>query len=372
VTSLQQTLNGISDDFRRKAPEARARTVDQLSSLFLMSADSFGESHVAVFDQVISLLADEIEVRARLRLAEKLADHPKSPRGVIRRLAKDQIDVARPVLSRSPVLTDEDLVEVARAGGRDHMLAISERKDISEVVTDVLVSEGDRIVMHAVANNPNARFSTKGYDILVYKSHADPLLQTSLGQRSDVPRRHLAALFELAKAAARERLSRASISVNRRALSQAIEMSADEVAHATSARAETLEKAMNEVSNLVELGELDEETLMGFAKQGQAEYAAAGLGFLARVPLPMAQRAITSSDNDLMLIIARASALQWPTVRALFSLRGEHRPGVSQLDALSDSYAKLTPATALRVLRFLMAKESAVSQTAMGQSAARL
>jgi uncharacterized protein (DUF2336 family) len=368
VSSLQHTLNGIAEDFRRKAPDARGRTVDHLSDLFVASADSFGASHIAVFDQVISLLADEIEVRARHRLAEKLADHPKSPRGVIKRLASDEIVVARPVLSRSPVLSDEDLVDVARAQGRDHMLAITERKDISEAVTDVLVSEGDRLVVHAVANNPNARFSTKGYDILVFKSHSDPLLQTSLGQRSDVPRRHLAALFELAKAAARERLSRASLSVNRRALSQAIDISADEVAQATTARAESLEFAMNEVSNLVEAGNLDEGALLGFAKQGQTEHAAAGLAFLARVPLPMAQRAILTSDNDLLLIIARASALQWPTVRALFSLRGEHRPSASQLDTLSDSYAKLTPATALRVLRFLLAKESAVAHASVPQA----
>jgi uncharacterized protein (DUF2336 family) len=364
VTSLQQTLNGIADDFRRKAPEARERTVDQLSALFLVNANSFGASHIAVFDQVISLLADEIEVRARFRLSEKLADHPKAPPGVIRRLAGDEIDVARPVLTRSPVLTDDDLIEVARAGGRDHMLAISERTDISETVTDVLVSEGDRVVIHAVANNPNARFSTKGYDILVFKSHADPLLQTTLGQRADVPRRHLAALFELAKAAARERLSRASISVNRKTLSQVIDISADEVARATTERAESLERAMNDVSVLVEQGELDEASLMGFAKQAQAEHAAAALAFLARIPLPMAQRAVLSSDNDLLLIIAKASALQWATIRALFALRTEHRPSASQLDTLNDSYAKLTPATALRVLRFLMAKESAAVQKA--------
>jgi uncharacterized protein (DUF2336 family) len=37
----------------------------------------------------------------------------------MRRLAKDEIAVARPVLARSPRLSDDDLIAAARVGGRD-------------------------------------------------------------------------------------------------------------------------------------------------------------------------------------------------------------------------------------------------------------
>jgi uncharacterized protein (DUF2336 family) len=91
----------------------------------------------------------------------------------LRSLAHDEIVVARPILSRSERLTDDDLMAVAVAKGRDHMLAISERRFLTEPVTDFLVSRGDRVVVHAVAGNPGARFPEGGITKLIDKARAD-------------------------------------------------------------------------------------------------------------------------------------------------------------------------------------------------------
>jgi uncharacterized protein (DUF2336 family) len=136
---------------------------------------------------VIARLAAAIETRARAELAERLADAPNAPRGVLRSLAHDEIVVARPILSRSERLTDDDLLSVAVAKGRDHMLAISERRYLAEPVADFLVSRGDRVVVHAVAGNPGARFTEGGIAKLIDKARADEALQTLLRQRTDIP-----------------------------------------------------------------------------------------------------------------------------------------------------------------------------------------
>lgn len=335
----------------------RERMLERIADLFLAGAPRFSEAHVALFDQVIGLLAAAIETRARARLSEKLADVENPPPAVIRKLARDEIVVARPVLARSPALADRDLVEAARRGGRGHMLAISERRELSEPVTDVLVQEGDRVVVNAVASNPGARFSDKGYDALVARSQADELLQAALGRRQDIPQRHMTVLFELAKKAARERLQIAP-GPSRRAVARAVGESARDIEAETRARSEAYRQAVQEVSALVQENGLSEQVLVGYARAGKADHAVVALSYLGRVPLPMAERAVRSADNDALLIVGRSVDLDWASLRELYRMRKEHRPTAHQLDQLSESYARLTQQTAQRVLRFLHARDS--------------
>jgi uncharacterized protein (DUF2336 family) len=82
----------------------------------------------------------------------------------VRRLARDEsIDVAGPILRRSNSLTDEDLLAIASNDSQDRLLAISKRSSLSEKVSDVLVTHGNRDVVLSVTQNEGARFSDVGY-----------------------------------------------------------------------------------------------------------------------------------------------------------------------------------------------------------------
>src|ERR1700749_3374689 len=99
-----------------------------------------------LFDNVLERLKKTIELRAiadvsaRIALAEtstQLASIAQAPPGVIRRLAQhDEITVACPVLTKSPRLTQEDLVEIAKTKGEQHLLAFSGPWCLQEIVTD--------------------------------------------------------------------------------------------------------------------------------------------------------------------------------------------------------------------------------------------
>jgi uncharacterized protein (DUF2336 family) len=358
VTDAAASLQELARAFAAKDETSRAVLAEKVTDLFVSQAPVFSDAHVALFDQVIALLADAIETRARARLSEKLADVPNAPPGVILRFAKDEISVARPVLARSPRLTDKDLVEAARAGGRDHMLAISERKELAEAVTDVLVSEGDRVVVNAVASNPTARFSDRSYDALVMRSGADELLQAAIARRKDIPARHMAVLFELAKKAARERLQTEIAQVSRRAVRDAVNSSARDIASETFAYSDGYKDAVIVVTELVQKNALDDAAILDFARRGQLAHVICSLSVLGKVPVSLTERAVTSADHDSLLIVAKSMELGWPTVRAILSARKEHKPGPRQFEQLSESYMKLAAATAQRLLRYMHARES--------------
>ncbi|MGH9808441.1 MAG: DUF2336 domain-containing protein, partial [Terriglobia bacterium] len=142
----------------------REEMLSRMTDLFISGASRYSADQVGVFDEIIGKLAATIEAKARAKLATRLAPIANAPAGVIHQLAfDDDIQVARPVLGLSEQLADSDLVASANTKSQQHLAAISGRKALSEEVTDVLVTRGDKDVVHTVTKNAGARFSYAGY-----------------------------------------------------------------------------------------------------------------------------------------------------------------------------------------------------------------
>src|ERR1700681_2087544 len=117
----------------------RTELLRRVTDLFLGGADNFSTEQVSLFDDVMSQLVTHIEGRVLAELSTRLAPVANAPSGVIQRLARDDdIAISGPVLQHSERLTDDELVEIARSKGREHLLKISGRDRLSEAVTDVL------------------------------------------------------------------------------------------------------------------------------------------------------------------------------------------------------------------------------------------
>src|SRR5690606_35952508 len=99
-----------------------------------------------------------------------------------------------------------DLAEIARTRSQAHLLAISGRGDIGEVVTDELVRRGSREVVWRVADNQAARFSERGFAVLVRRAERDNLLAEKVGARPDIPPRLFQELLMVASEVVRQRL----------------------------------------------------------------------------------------------------------------------------------------------------------------------
>src|SRR6476646_6540496 len=88
--------------------EQRSRILERVTDLFSVGSRSYSHDQIALFDDVLQKLSADIEVKARAKLADQLADLDTAPPKLIRSLAfDDEIDVAGPVLARSPQLTDD-------------------------------------------------------------------------------------------------------------------------------------------------------------------------------------------------------------------------------------------------------------------------
>ncbi|MDJ1158756.1 DUF2336 domain-containing protein [Chelatococcus sp. SYSU_G07232] len=352
-SGLSALVRDLDAAIARRPPEQRVETLRRVTDLFLRDAKALRGEHVDVFDIVIARLAAVIERRARIDLSERLADVPNAPIGVIRTLAQDDIVVARPVLTRSPCLTSSDLVAIAAAKGRDHMLAICERPYLPSAVTDALVMRGDRAVLHAVSRNAGAKFSRAGLEALIAKARADFALQAQLGQRVDIPEPHRTRLISIAKEAARRRLADALPEAAESDIASVVDAGAQSLAPRGSP--ERYAEAEAEVARLLSLGHLDEKAVAGFAESERFEECVLAITRLCGVSQAIAERTLTG-DVELLVVLCRAQEWTWKTTRALIALQGP-RGGRTAKRAYA-SFRSLAVETALRAVRALTLQEA--------------
>ena len=331
----------------------RIEMLTRVTDLFVGGAPRYSDEQIGVFDDVMVRLVSTIEAKTRARLAHRLAQIANAPAQVMQMLAvNDDIEVARPVLSHSERLDDNILVMSASSKSQQHLFAISQRKSLSEAVTDVLVERGDRDVVHSVVKNGGARFSDAGFRMLVRRSAGDDDLAVEVGMRSDIPRPHFLVLLEKASSAVRSRLA----AENPQA-SSAIEGVVAEVvggirneARNASPDFAAAQAAVERQNRIRRLGEAE---IYQYARDRKFEETAIALSILCDTPIDVVERALLDPGAEIVLILAKVAGLSSTTTKAILLLRAADR-GMSakDLDTALASFNRLQPDTARRVLGF--------------------
>ena len=119
--------------------------------------------------EVLEILVRDQVTRVREVIATVLKDVANAPPHVIRTLAADsEIVVAGPVLQFSPVLTDEDLLEIIRnAPIAGALTAIARRASIASPLADAIGAGSDAEAITALLENPSAQIREETLDRLV-------------------------------------------------------------------------------------------------------------------------------------------------------------------------------------------------------------
>ncbi|MBV9990076.1 MAG: DUF2336 domain-containing protein [Alphaproteobacteria bacterium] len=158
-----------------------------VASLYRLQGGYLNERERALMQDILRMLARDVEMAIRIALAERLADDTTAPHDLILLLADDRIEVARPVILRSPLLTEADVLKMIAEAGHEHHAAVASRANIGEPVTDALVKLDAEPVLTALVRNVTARISPTGFETLVEKSKLIAGLQDPLARRADLP-----------------------------------------------------------------------------------------------------------------------------------------------------------------------------------------
>jgi uncharacterized protein (DUF2336 family) len=356
---IKSFLRDLDEAVLRGTAERRMRALWHTTDL--MIAGRYSDEEIWTFGEVIGRLADEIEVAARAQLARRLASLEHAPVNIIHKLAfDDAIEVAGPVLRKSERLDEEALVANAKTKGQPHLLAISERKSLEEAVTDVLVTRGNWDVVTSVANNDGARFSDFGFLHMVKRAEGDSILAEQLGLRKDIPRHLFQQLIAKASEDVRKRLER-----ERPDMVEQIQSSVTDVAGALQSRLGPVSRsyfvAKRVVATQHRLGNLDENSIFGYARSHRLDEVTIGLSLLCSLPGDVIERALLDKNNrEMLLILAKALDFSWTTTMSLLFLGAkDHRITAQDLEDLENEFGRLNVATSLSVLECYRSRKKA-------------
>jgi uncharacterized protein (DUF2336 family) len=343
------------DDLVRDAdPRRRAKAVRQLADLFVEGAAAFRPQHVAVFDGVLSALAPATESTTRAELAGRIAALANAPPTLVGQLVRDaDVRVAGPLLRASPLVDEPTLVEIARAMGQSHLLAISERAILGAPVTDVLVRRGERDVLRSLAANDGASLSGQSYSRLIKRAGSDGMLAIAMGKRQDISNEMLRALLSGSVDLVRRQLLEAAPPLRKASIAEAmVAISGNPPVQPP--RQHDFMAAQREVGELHRAGRLNKQTLLDFARTRKYKETVAVLSAVSAIPVGAIDAILTGERRDSVLVLAKALGLEWPTVRALLAFRspdGRISPA-PDFESARANFERLSPTTAQRVVKF--------------------
>lgn len=158
-----------------------------VASLYRVQGNHLNQRERSLMREIMNRLTRDVEMAIRIALAERLADDTTVPTDLILMLADDTIEVARPVILRSPLLTDEDMLRLISEHDSAHQEVIAARPHIGEPVTAALAKSNAETVLVTLVRNATAKLSGTTFDTLVEKSKAYVSLQEPITRRPDLP-----------------------------------------------------------------------------------------------------------------------------------------------------------------------------------------
>ena len=108
----------LVDLARETSSEKRRELLRQVTDVFLEDDTSRTDTEAGLFDEIFDAVAADMEVQVRAELARKIANSQAPLGRTARRLALDEIEVARPVIERSTALTQKDSLDVIHQKGQ--------------------------------------------------------------------------------------------------------------------------------------------------------------------------------------------------------------------------------------------------------------
>ncbi|MBO6827766.1 MAG: DUF2336 domain-containing protein [Sneathiella sp.] len=355
AASNDSVLNELIALSRNSSQASRRRLFEDMGNLFLSENERLTERERAHISDIMNKLIHDVEMTVRQTLAQELSRNENAPSELITLLANDEIDVARPILVHSRVLKEPDLLVVIERRTKEHMLAITEREDISPLVSDLLIEYGDEDVMEQLIRNNDAEISEEALGLLVEESKRVDSFQEPLLARHDMPPALAHKMFWWVSAALRRHIVE-NFKIDRNMLDRQIHDSTlaliedDTIPEFGETHADRL------AAHLEARNDLTERTLIQTLKSNQIRLFLAGLAIKSGLDAHRLGDFVHSRNAEAMAVVCKALSFDRSSFSAIFLLT--RRGGVSG----TDGKAALKPEEIERVMKFFDKLDPAKAQ----------
>jgi len=297
-------------------PDVRSLLADKIAK----AGEADSDRQRSITRDILNRLAQDQVVKVRAIIANVLKDHSDADPEVILRLARDsEIIVAAPILQYSPILTDDDLLELILSSPIEGALAaISRRSYVDPRVTAAIVSSGNSHAITHLLQNSNASLQEDTLDALIGQAEERPEWQEPLVYRPELTTHSAQKLAEvvaghlLDRMLARKDLPPDAVAAVAKIVHQRLQeqgpsqpQGVDLPADLESRYAPFLKRARELMAN----NKLDEVTLAVALMADNTDDLVAGLAVRAKAPIASVMEIIASRSAAAMISLAWAAKL---------------------------------------------------------------
>lgn len=344
----------VYDLARDDDPLARAELTSAVAELL--------EAHVHLNSREQELLSDvliglmrQAERDLRAALAERLSVIESAPLRLILNLANDEIEVARPVLARSVVLSDLDLIYILKAQGAEYWQAIARRQNLSAQVIDVLADKRENTTAQILVKNDAAHLTAHALDVFTDMARSSEDLAKPLLMRPDLPEDIVRKLYDHVGQELRHYI-RDYYGIFSGEVTNAIdEIMLEFTAHESHDRFMPNERVLMAARQYADKGKLTLHTMMQSLKRGQITSFIAMFSVYTGVSAEKVHDYLHQVSGRGLAVICRAHGIQKNDFAMIYLLtnrmRSEHRI-ISQADMMSviSYFDHVRPEIALKMI----------------------
>lgn len=317
----------------------------------MQDPESFSEKEVTYFGDIMDRVAYDVELSDREELAHKLAEEKLAPSDLMYKLANDEISVAHPVIEKSPVLNEDQLVEIASRHSQMHLLAMTNRHDITENISSTLVEHGDDTVVESLAGNHAANISEETFHDISERSRMNENIQKPLATRPDLPAEVAQNMISFAQP---------EIVTHLMAKSVPDESSTNAGEPAQNDTENQRDKIEGLIEQFIPTERITEAKLVDFIRAGEMTQAVGAFAHLTELDVPTARRVLFDKSGRALAVACKAAKFDKTTYSSVILGIGKdsHR-SIQETYQLVGLYDTLDLNTAKRIMRFWKVRKAA-------------
>lgn len=295
----------------------REQLFRNMAQLFSYVSDRCDDEQVAQYDEVLCQLAELVEVEARAHVAKLLAPLERAPGTVVVKLANDDIEVAKPLLEFSNVLSDDDLIDIIARQSEEHRVAIAGRSTVPERVGEAIVEHGERSSVVRLMRNSNAELDKATLEKLVERAVRDVELAADLRNRPEIDWKTLRGEIDNVASKVLENLGQVDRGFDPVAAGKVNAVVYNRMRNRAGFSANEWKVAYNQVKALSDRKQLDDRALARFARFGYGHHAAAALTVILSVAPEVFVKWLASQDYVAITVALKAAGLSGDLFEAI-------------------------------------------------------
>ena len=349
----------LVDLARTTDSEQRRELLREVTDLFFETSCTRTSRESALFDDVLQLVAAEMQDSVLAELSEVFADAADAPVGLMRDLANHSFEIAGPVLKRSRVLDEQTLLQIVNYQSQQHIAAVAQRPDVSENVSDAIVKFGDDTALDHLIRNDGAKISRTSMEAAVDRARRNTMLHESVVKRGDLPLDLLNEMYFVVENTLRDQIMKRNASVDPATLDAALSKARARMSQSVGDMSAEAKNAMAFISAKKNSGELNARLLVSLYREAKQTHFLYGLAEITNLEPDTVADLIQRRDIDGLAMICRAAGIERPLFVTLAVLSCGGDEAMQRAEEFGRMYNNVPIEAAQRAMRFFKVRKGA-------------